>query len=32
MNDQDVTPAEWLALIVIYGCIGAMFAYAFIGG
>lgn len=32
MNDQDVTPAEWLALIIIYGGIGAMLAYCFVGG
>lgn len=27
MNDQDVTPLEWLALVVIYGSIGAMLGW-----
>lgn len=32
MNDKDVTPGEWVALVVIYGSIGAMLAYCFVGG
>lgn len=32
MNDKEVTPGEWVALIIIYGSIGVMLAYAFIGG
>ena len=32
MNDKEVTPGEWVALIIVYGSIGVMLAYAFIGG
>lgn len=28
MNDKDVTPGEWVALIIIYGGIGVMLAWA----
>jgi len=28
MNDKDVTPGEWVALVIIYGGIGVMLAWA----
>ena len=32
MNDKDVTPGEWVALIIIYGGIGVMLAWAVLNG
>ena len=32
MNDKDVTPGEWVALVIIYGGIGVMLAWAVLNG
>lgn len=32
MNDEEVTPGEWVALIIIYGGIGVMLAWAVLNG
>lgn len=32
MNDKDVTPSEWVALVIIYGGIGVMLAWAVLNG
>jgi len=28
MNDKEVTPGEWVTLVIIYGGIGVMLAWA----